>query len=95
MLFRSALGSDTFLVLPLSQDKIAVEKVRAFYGQVNIAALPLYIDQTGASQRSFAVTGLPSTVLIDADGRMVGRMVGPAEWDSAEAQALLKHFAAR
>lgn len=92
---QATLGSDRFLVLPLSQDKIAVEKVRAFYGQVNITALPLYIDQTGASQRAFAVTGLPSTVLIDAEGRMVGRMVGPAEWDSAEAQALLKHFVAR
>lgn len=92
---ESALGSPAFQVLPLSQDKIAVEKVRAFYDQVNIAALPLYIDQTGASQRAFAVTGLPSTVLIDAEGRVVGRMVGPAEWDSPEAQALLKHFGAR
>ena len=89
---EAALGSDKFLVLPLSQDRIAVEKVRAFYDQIKITALPLYIDQTGASQRAFAVAGLPSTVLIDAEGRMVGRMVGPAEWDSAEAQALLRHF---
>lgn len=89
---EAALGSDKFLVLPLSQDRIAVEKVRAFYDQIKITALPLYIDQTGASQRAFAVAGLPSTVLIDAEGRMVGRMVGPAEWYSAEAQALLRHF---
>jgi thiol-disulfide isomerase/thioredoxin len=92
---QAALGSDRFQVLPVSQDKIAVDKVRAFYTQQTIADLPLYIDQTGTSQRAFAVTGLPATVLIDGEGRVVGRMVGPAEWDSPEAQALLKHFAAR
>ena len=92
---QAVMGSDTFQVLPLSQDKIAVEKVRAFYTQQTIAALALYIDQTGASQRAFAVKGLPATVLIDGEGRVVGRMVGPAEWDSPEAQALLRHFTAR
>ena len=39
------------------------------------------------------MTGLPSTALIDGEGRVVGRIVGPAEWDSPEAQTLLKHFA--
>ena len=90
---EATLGSERFQVLALSQDKIAVAKVRDFYFEQRIAALPLYIDQTGNSQRAFAATGLPATVLIDGRGRVVGRMVGPAEWDSPEAVALLRHFA--
>lgn len=89
---QAALGSPEFQVLPLSQDRIAAEKVRAFYTETEISALPLYVDPTGASQRAFLVTGLPATVLIDASGRVVGRMIGPAEWDSPEAIALLRHF---
>lgn len=92
---EATLGSERFQVLALSQDKIAVTKVRDFYFEQKIAHLTLYIDQTGNSQRAFAVTGLPATVLIDARGRVVGRMVGPAEWDSAEALALLRYFAER
>ncbi len=90
---QATLGSERFQVLALSQDKIAVTKVRDFYFEQSIDDLPLYIDQTGNSQRAFAVTGLPATVLIDTRGRVVGRMVGPAEWDSPEAVALLRHFA--
>jgi thiol-disulfide isomerase/thioredoxin len=89
----AALGSDRFEVLALSQDKVAVTKVRDFYFEQGIGTLPLFIDQTGNSQRAFAITGLPATLLIDTRGRVIGRMVGPAEWDSPEALALLRHFA--
>lgn len=34
--------------------------------------------------------GMPATVLIDRQGREVGRLVGPAEWDSADAKRLIK-----
>ncbi|TIO18655.1 MAG: TlpA family protein disulfide reductase, partial [Mesorhizobium sp.] len=28
--------------------------------------------------------GLPMTLLIDGSGREIGRLIGPAEWDSPE-----------
>ena len=34
--------------------------------------------------------GLPVTVLIDAEGREIGRLVGPAEWDSEDAKRLIR-----
>jgi len=33
------------------------------------------------------VIGLPTTLLIDREGREIGRLTGPAEWDSPEAIA--------
>ena len=39
---------------------------------------------------AMGVTGLPTTILIDAQGRELGRMLGDAEWDSPEAIALVK-----
>ena len=33
---------------------------------------------------------MPTTVVIDAEGREIGRIVGPAEWDSRAALALIR-----
>ena len=34
--------------------------------------------------------GLPVTVLLDTEGREIGRLVGPAEWDSEDAKRLIR-----
>jgi hypothetical protein len=34
--------------------------------------------------------GLPTTVLIGPDGLELGRIVGPAEWNTPEAKALIE-----
>ena len=34
--------------------------------------------------------GLPATLLIDAEGREIGRLLGPAEWDSDDAKRLIR-----
>ena len=37
------------------------------------------------------VIGMPATILlIDADGKEIGRLIGPAEWDSPEAKKLIE-----
>jgi hypothetical protein len=46
-------------------------------------------DPEGKLMRRLAVRGLPTTILIDAEGREVGRVVGPAEWDDPEAVAFI------
>jgi hypothetical protein len=35
-------------------------------------------------------TGIPLTLLIDADGREIGRKIGPAAWDDPAMIALLR-----
>jgi hypothetical protein len=32
---------------------------------------------------AFAVIGLPTTILINRQGRELGRLSGPADWDSS------------
>jgi hypothetical protein len=41
------------------------------------------------AQNHFRVIGLPTTILIDREGRDRGRIVGPAEWDDAKAADLV------
>ena len=44
------------------------------------------------TQPALGGPGLPTTLLIDAEGRGVGRLVGPADWDADEAVALVRHY---
>ena len=39
---------------------------------------------------TFKVVGLPATLLLDAQGREIGRLLGPAEWDSEDAKRLIR-----
>ena len=32
---------------------------------------------------------MPTTILLDKEGREIGRLIGPAAWDSAEAKRLV------
>ena len=89
---QAALGGKNFHVLALSEDRTGLQDVKDFFVELDLADLDIYIDDTGSSSRKFAVGGLPGTVLLDPDGMMVARLLGPAEWDSPEAIAFLEHF---
>ncbi len=89
---QAALGGDgRFVVVALSIDRGGLDKPRRFYQEVGIKHLALYGDPTGGRVGPvLGVVGMPTTLLIDGAGREIGRLTGPAEWDTAEAQALMR-----
>jgi thiol-disulfide isomerase/thioredoxin len=86
---HAKLGSDKFMVLALGQDLGGISKVTRFLRALKIKNLDIYNDKTVKSGRTFGVFGLPATLIIDKQGMEVGRLVGPAEWDSPEAVDLI------
>jgi thiol-disulfide isomerase/thioredoxin len=50
---------------------------------------PLVLDRDGKINALYGVVGLPTTFVIGRDGRAVGFAVGPREWESAPARALI------
>ena len=78
------LGGKDFEVMALSIDRAGVHAVEAFFMEIGVKHLRLYIDQSMAAMRKLAVVGLPTTLLIDREGREVWRYAGAAEWDSDE-----------
>lgn len=87
---QAELGSAEFEVIALSIDRVGAEVVRRFYGEVGIKHLALYIDSSGKALRVLGVLGLPATLLIARDGRELGRLIGPAEWDTPEMLSFLR-----
>jgi thiol-disulfide isomerase/thioredoxin len=89
---QAALGSDHFKVVALSQDRGWLEVVKRFYAKHGLENLGIYLDQKGELSQQLGARGLPTSVLIDRQGQAVGRLEGPAEWDSPEALALMRHY---
>jgi thiol-disulfide isomerase/thioredoxin len=88
---EAELGGPAFEVVPLSIDRAGPEVVRKFYAEIGIEHLGLYIDASMRASFDLQAPGLPTTLLIDSEGRELGRLVGPAEWDTPEMIAFLKN----
>lgn len=87
---QKQLGSDQFEVVALAIDRAGKDAAARFLEQVAATNLGLYVDATGRMSSPLKVVGLPTTILLDREGREVGRLTGPAEWDAPEAVTLIR-----
>lgn len=86
---QTELGGAGFQVVPLSIDRAGPDVVREFFTEIEVQHLGLYIDASMQASFDLGTVGLPTTLLIDEEGRELGRLVGPTEWDTPEMIAFL------
>jgi thiol-disulfide isomerase/thioredoxin len=77
-------------VAAVSEDRGGAERVGPFVAAMGLAKLKIYLDPQSGIGHAFHVRGLPTSIVIDAAGRVVGRVEGAAEWDSETMMAALK-----
>ncbi len=82
-------GSKDFEVVAVAQDRGGRAKVEKFLAEIGASRIAPYVDVSMKSGRAWGAIGLPTTILIDREGREVGRLVGEAAWDSPDALALI------
>jgi thiol-disulfide isomerase/thioredoxin len=87
---QKLLGSADFEVVALSQDLKGAEASAAFLKEQGTDNLALYVDPKATALAALQSAGLPTTVLIDRNGKEVGRLLGPADWSSEDAQTMIK-----
>lgn len=92
---QAALGGPDFEVVTLSIDRGGPEVVKKFYAEIGVQHLALRIDVAAQVMRTLAVTGLPTTLLIDRQGLEIGRLVGPSEWDAPDTIVFFKSVIAQ
>ncbi|MEC4722223.1 TlpA disulfide reductase family protein [Noviherbaspirillum sp. CPCC 100848] len=81
-------GGPSFEVVALSIDRDTA-LVGPFYREIGVKTLKGYFDSNARASAALGAFAVPATLLIDRQGREVGRALGPAEWDSAEVKALI------
>ena len=65
------------------------EAIRGYAKDLRLT-FPLVLDPKGEVNAVYGVIGLPATFLIGRDGRAVARAVGPRDWQSAPAKAIIQ-----
>ena len=88
------LSASDLAVIALSEDAKGWTVIDPFIKQYGLGQLAIYHDGKGVAARALKVEGLPTTILFDRSGRELGRLAGVAEWDSANAVALIKYYIA-
>jgi len=79
---QAKLGGTRFQVLAISIDRQGAAVVRPFYRKLELRSLEIYLDPSGKAPSVFDISGVPATLLIDAQGREIGRKLGALAWDS-------------
>lgn len=90
---QARLGS-RLTVLAISEDRRGGDAVDPFLAKLKLSDLAVYLDAKNSALQAFGLVGLPTSILIDRDGRMVWRVEGGVDWTGAEAAAKLAPYLA-
>jgi thiol-disulfide isomerase/thioredoxin len=86
---QGELGGEDFQVVTVSLDR-SMDEVLEFFERMELENLPIIHDTNLASFSQIRTPGLPTSILYDRQGRELGRVTAPAEWDSEDAKALIR-----
>ena len=84
------LGGPVFDVVAIAVDRQGATVVRPFMEKLGLARLQLYLDPSNGVVRALGAPGLPVSVVLDREGREIGRVLGAAEWDGPAFERLLR-----
>ncbi|CAA2144175.1 Thiol:disulfide interchange protein TlpA [Methylobacterium bullatum] len=91
---EQTLGGTDFTVAAINVDTRNLEKPPQWLKENGITNLAYYADPGGrvlpAMQKATGSLGLPTTMLVDAKGCILGVMKGPADWGSEDAKRLIR-----
>jgi thiol-disulfide isomerase/thioredoxin len=77
-------------VAAIAEDHGGANVVDPFLARQKLRALNIYLDPHDALAAAFDVNFLPTSIVLDAKGQVVGRIVGPADWTSPGMLAVLR-----
>ncbi len=80
-----------FRFLTISIDCGGRESVRKFVERHRYR-IPILLDPAGKTLELFEISRIPATFIIDRNGRMIGRVIGPRNWSSPEVFSLVNQI---
>jgi thiol-disulfide isomerase/thioredoxin len=87
---QAKLGDKGLVVVAVSLDRKGMPAVDHFYGELAVAHLDKYLDESRQMAQTLGLRGVPTTLVIDRQGHEVARVEGPEVWDGADVTATLE-----
>jgi len=91
---QNELGDEAFEVVTIATMRNSPKSIQSFFEKIGLSNLSQHNDPKGALSRSMGVLGLPTTLIISKSGEEIGRLLGDADWGSADAIELLSRIKA-
>ncbi len=77
-------------VVAISEDTGGAKAVTPFIAKYGLTAIKTYLDPKSAVGQAFKVDGLPTSIVIDRQGVVRGRVEGEADWVSPKMLAVIE-----
>lgn len=77
---RQQLDPERFALLTITTD-LQREAIKQFLANLKVQ-LPVLFDEDHDVSHAYLVRALPTTIFIDPQGTLIGRAVGPRDWDA-------------
>jgi len=89
---RQAFKDEAFAILAINEWETE-DHVFAFMGQLPVEpGFPILFDLDSEVAQSFGVKGLPTTLLLDTQGKIVYRAVGGRDFDHPEVKKIIREL---
>ncbi len=89
---QADLADEGLQVVAISVDRGGLTQIEPFFTDLRLDHLAVYLDPKGELARDLDVRGLPSSYLVDRNGKVVGAMQGAYDWAAEDAKALIRHY---
>lgn len=89
MKLNSLMAGKPFQMVAISVDEGGKTAVESFFNDSGLS-LPTYLDASGASVKSYGITGVPESFIVDKQGVIVKKIIGGVTWDSPEVVSFLE-----
>lgn len=84
------LKDKDFVMLAINLQESA-SRVKQFYKEHKLTFTTL-LDTTGDVGAGLGIRSIPTTFILDKNGRIIGKVLGPREWESKESIALFDYL---
>lgn len=88
---NNIMSGKPFQMLAVSIDEGGKPAVESFLNSIG-QSLPAYIDPTTKAAKIYGITGVPETFIIDRNGIIAKKVIGPLEWDNKEVIDFLENL---
>jgi thiol-disulfide isomerase/thioredoxin len=89
MKLNTLMAGKPFQMVAISVDEGGKPAIESYFKESGFS-LPTYLDESGASAKSYGVTGVPESFLIDKQGVVVKKIIGGFAWDSPETVSFIE-----
>lgn len=88
------MRNDDFQILAVSIDASGQRAVKPF-AEKHKLSFPILTDTKGTIRALYQTTGVPETIIIDKDGIVIEKIIGPRDWASLKTINIFKNLTSK